>query len=197
MPGSNEMPPPPGAPNAASAPAAAAPAPAAGGPNIGAIVKRMLAHLGVAIVVMALGIAITMVMSRNRKATWGSETVIFYKQGISAQFVGVEGGEENLKTLPGRLKGVLLSRAPLEKIIKEFNLYQQTVDNEGLVAAVDKFRTKITFKARTTEEFLIAFEGSTPEEAQQVTARLADILIEDMTERRKARAKTATDFIES
>jgi hypothetical protein len=191
------MPPPPGALNAAPA-APAAPPPAAGGPNIGAIVKRMLSHLPVAVVVMALGIAITVVMSRSRKPVWGSETVIFYRQGISAQFVGVEGaGEENLKALPGRLKGILMSRAPLEKIIKEFNLYQQIVETEGMVDAVDKFRTKITFKPRSAEEFLIAFEGATPEEAQQVTARLADILIEDVTEKKKARAKTATEFLEN
>ncbi len=193
----NDMPPPPGAPNAVPSPAAATPPPAPAGPNIGAIIKRMVAHLPVTVVVLALGIAITMVMARQRKTMWGSETVIYYKEGIARQFTGVEGGEDNLKALPGRLKGTLLSRAPLEKIIKEFNLYQQTVQMEGLVAAVDKFRAKITFKPRSTEEFLIAFEGATPEEARDVTARLADILIEDMNERKKARAKTATEFLEN
>lgn len=196
MPGTNDLPPPPGALNAAPSPAAGAP-PAPAGPNIGAIIKRMLAHLPVALVVMAFGIAITMVMARQRKPTWGSETTILYKEGISRQFVGVEGGEDNLKTLPGRLKGTLLSRAPLEKIIKEFNLYQQIVAAEGMVAAVDKFRTKITFKPRSTEEFLIAFEGTSPEEAQQVTARLADILLEDVNARKKSKARAAREFAEN
>jgi len=193
----NDLPPPPGAVNAAPAPAAAPPPPAAGGPNIGAIVKRMLAHLPVALVVMAIGVAVTMVMARQRKPTWGSETILFYKEGIARQFVGVEGEGDNLKALPARLKGKLMSRAPLEKIIREFNLYQQTVNNEGMVAAVDKFRAKITFKPRSTEEFLIAFEGATPEEAQQVTARLADILIEDVNEQRKSKARQTREFLEN
>lgn len=175
---------------------AANPPPAPAGPNIGAIIKRMLAHLPVTVVVLALGIAITMVMARQRKPTWGSETVIYYKEGISRQFVGVEGGED-LKALPARLKGQLLSRAPLEKIIKEFNLYQQVVRMEGYVAAVDKFKAKITFKPRSQEEFIIAFEGATPEEAQQVTARLADVLIEQVSEQKKTRAKNTTEFLET
>lgn len=191
----NDLPPPPGAPLTAAA--QGAPPPAAGGPNIEAILKRMLAHLPVALVVIVLGVSITMVMSRSRKPTYASETVIYYREGIGRQYVGVEGEGDVLKALPARLKETLLSRAYLEKIIKEFNLYPQIVAAEGYIAAVDRFRTKIAFKPRSAETFQIGFEGATAEEAQEVTARLADVLIEDMAERKRAQAKTTTDFLEA
>lgn len=174
-----------------------APPPAAGGPNIGAIIKRMLAHLPVTLVVIVLGVSITMVMSRSRKPTYASETVVYYREGIGRQYTGIENEGDVLKVLPARLKETLLSRAYLEKIIKEFNLYPQIVAAEGYIAAVDRFRSKIAFKARSAETFQIGFEGATAEEAQEVTARLADVLIEDMAERKKAQAKTTTDFLES
>lgn len=192
----NELPPPPGAPASPVAAQAAAP-PAGGGPNIGAIVKRMLAHLPVALVVLVLGVSITMVLSRSRKPAYVSETVIYYREGINRVYVGVDGEGDVLKALPARLKETLLSRAHLEKIIKEFNLYAQIVTVEGYIAAVDRFRTKITFKPRSAETFQIGFEGATAEEAQEVTARLADVLIEDMVERKKALAKTTTDYLEA
>ncbi len=192
----NDPPPPPGA---SASPGAAQPGapPAAGGPNVGAIIKRMIAHLPVALVVLVLGVSITMVLSRSRKPAYVSETVIYYREGISRVYVGVEGEGDVLKALPARLKETLLSRAHLEKIIKEFNLYPQIVAAEGYIAAVDRFRTKITFKPRSAETFLISFEGATAEESQEVTARLADVLIEDMGERKKAQAKTTTDYLEA
>ncbi len=195
MPSLNEMPPPPGMGPAMAAPTAQAPPPP--GPNIGAIIARMLSHLPVALAVIGFGLAITMVMARSRKPVWNSETVINYREGINRQFVGVENEGNTLKTLPARLKETLLSRAHLEKIVKEFNLYPLIVDAEGYIAAVDKFRTKITFKPRSEETFLIAFEGTTAEEAQQVTARLADVLVENMHEQKRAQAKTTTDFLEA
>ena len=193
----NDLPPPPGAIAAPSAAAQPGAPPAGGGPNIGAIFKRMLAPLPVALVVLVLGVSITMVISRTRKPVFTSETVIYYRFGIDRVYVGVEGGGDDIKALPARLKETLLSRAYLEKIIKEFNLYPQIVLAEGYNAAVDRFRTKIIFKPRSAETFLISFEGATAEEAQEVTARLADVLIEDMAERKKAQAKTTTDYLEA
>ena len=213
----NYPPPPSGASASPGAEQRGAP-PAACGPNVGAIIKRMIAHLPVALVVLVLGVSITMVLSRSRKPAYVSETFIYYREGISRVYVGVEGEGDVLKALPAsiketllssantekilqalpeRLKETLLSRAHLEKIIKEFNLYPQIVAAEGYIAAVDRFRTKITFKPRSAETFLISFEGATAEESQEVTARLADVLIEDMGERKKAQAKTTTDYLEA
>ena len=195
MPSLNELPPPPGLGPAFAPPPAQAPPPP--GPDVGSIIMRMLAHLPVTLVVLGFGLAITMVMARSRKPAWNSETVVYYREGINRQFVGVENEGNALKTLPARLKETLLSRAHLEKIVKEFNLYPLIVDAEGYIAAVDKFRVKITFKPRSEETFLIAFEGSTAEEAQQVTARLADVLVENMHEQKRAQARTTTDFLEA
>ena len=195
MPSLNELPPPPGlGPAIAPMPAQPPPGP---GLNVGSIISRMAAHLLVAFVVLAFGLAVTMVLARSRKPVWNSETVVYYKEGIGRQFVGIENEGNALKTLPARLKETLLSRQHLEKIVKEFNLYPLIVDAEGYIAAVDKFRTKITFKPRSEETFLIAFEGTTAEEAQQVTARLADVLVENMHEQKRSQAKTAMDFLEA
>ncbi len=169
-------------------------------PNILAMVRRTLTYWPLIVVTMLLGALITVQVVRMRKPVYKSETVIFYREGIQRSVLGGHDAPtppENLRNLGAKLKETLLAQTNLVRIIDEFHLYGDVVDKSGYTDAVGLFRRKIDFKARSTDTFAISFEGSTREEAQQVTARLADMLVEENAKMRKERAEETTEFLES
>src|SRR5262249_21562957 len=73
--------------------------PPAGAPDVGALIRRVFAHWPVIVVAMALGAVITSQVVRVRKATYKSETVIVYREGIARSVGGGNDQGESLRTL--------------------------------------------------------------------------------------------------
>ncbi|WP_437725748.1 GumC family protein [Sorangium sp. So ce861] len=165
-------------------------------PSISAMINRTLAHWYVAVLVALAGIAFTVLVVQSRKPAYRSETVIFYREGVKATYLGPD-GPDPLRTLSARLKETLLARSNLEKVVTEFNLFPDVLEKRGMVDAVDRLRMKITFKARSTDTFAISAEGETREQAQEVTQRLADILVEETTRMRRSQAKLTNEFLDA
>ncbi|MCC6557016.1 MAG: protein kinase, partial [Polyangiaceae bacterium] len=190
-------PPPDAAPNA-GAPADAGAQRAAGpqAPSIGGMIRRALAHWYIAVVVAILGAGLTFLFVRSRQPAYRSETVIFYREGVKTAYLGPD-GPDPLRTLSARLKETLLARSNLEKVVAEFDLYPDVVRKRGVVDAVERLRGKIIFKARAPDTFSISFEGATREEAQVVTQRLGELLVEENSRVRQAQAKITSDFLDA
>jgi hypothetical protein len=171
-----------------------APLPAGGAVNPLLIIRRALAHWPVAAAVMVVGVLITAQVVRMRQPLYKSETVIFYRPGV----INAEGGNtaDNLRTLGTKLKELLLAQSNLKKVIDESHLYADIVDKRGYSDAVIQFRKQIEFKARSNDTFAISFVGSSRDEAQEVTARLADMIVEENSRSHQERAKGQTDFLE-
>src|SRR3954471_1362726 len=93
------------------------------GPTIGALLRRVGAHWHVALLVLTLGLGVTGIVVKNRKLSYRSETVIFYREGIQRAFIG-EGGGDPLKQLGAKLKEMLLSQSTLKVVIDECHLSQ-------------------------------------------------------------------------
>lgn len=165
-------------------------------PSVAMMIKRTLAHWYVALLVALVGAALTIVVVQTRKPAYRSETVIHYREGVKSTYLGPD-GPDPLRTLAARLKETLLARSNLEKVVTEFNLYPEVLEKRGIVDAVDKLRSKILFKSRSTDTFAISFEGQTREQAQEVTQRLADILVEETTRVRRTQAKITMEFLET
>ncbi|WP_437308346.1 GumC family protein [Sorangium sp. So ce388] len=165
-------------------------------PSISAMINRTLAHWYVAVLVALAGVGFTVLVVQSRKPAYRSETVIFYREGVKATYLGPD-GPDPLRTLSARLKETLLARSNLEKVVTEFNLFPDVLEKRGMVDAVDRLRMKITFKARSTDTFAISAEGETREQAQEVTQRLADILVEETTRMRRSQAKLTNEFLDS
>lgn len=177
-------------------PGAPPPAPAGGGlPNPLVLIRRAMAHWPVAAVVMVIGALATVQVIRMRKPVYRSETVVFYRQGVLSG--DATPSDQMLRTLGTKLKETLLAQSNLKKIIDENHLYQDIVDKRGYSDAVDQFRKQLDFKARSTDTFAISFQGSSREEAQTVTSRLADMLVEENSRSRQERAKESTDFLDA
>lgn len=165
-------------------------------PSIASMIRRTLAHWYVAVLVTLVGVALTAVVVQSRKPVYRSETVIFYREGVKSTYLGPD-GPDPLRTLAARLKETLLARSNLEKVVTEFDLFPEIREKRGMVDAVDRLRSKIIFKTRSPDTFAISAEGQTREQAQEVTQRLADILVEETTRVRRTQAKITTEFLEA
>ena len=66
----------------------------------------------------------------------------------------------------------------------------------GIVDAVAEFKKHIQFRAPGGDTFSVAFEGPSAEQAQQVTASLADTLIHEDTRLKAQQAKVTRDFLD-
>lgn len=164
-------------------------------PSIGGMIKRTMAHWYIAVIVAILGAGATVFVVKNRKPAYRSEAVVNYREGVRAASFGPD-GPDPLRTLANKLKDTLLSRSNLEKVVSEFNLFPDVVEKRGMVDAVDRLRGKITGRSTSPETFVISYEGATREEAQEVTQRLAELLVENHTRMRQAQAKKTTDFLD-
>jgi len=92
----------------------------------------------------------------------------------------------------------ILSRTRLEKIVKEFDLYQSTTQESAMESRVGKLRKNILLNTRQRENsFRLSFESKSPEKAQQVATRLASLFIEENLKLREQRAIGTTLFIKS
>lgn len=165
-------------------------------PSIAGMIKRTIAHWYVAVLVAIIGGVITFVVVKNRKPVYHSETVIFYREGVRSTYIGPD-GPDPLRTLAARLKETLLARSNLEKVVTDFNLFPDIQEKRGMVDAVDRLRSKILFKSRSTDTFAISYDGDTQDQVQEVTQRLAEILVEENTRVRRTQTKITTEFLDS
>jgi hypothetical protein len=189
-----QAPAPPRPAPAVAAAAAGAPPPQ-GGPDVGAMLRRVFAHWHTVIVTLALGSIITFQIVRTRQPTFKSETVIFYHEGIGPTVTG-EHNADALKTLGTKLKETLLAQQSLHRVIDEFHLYPDIVQKSGYADAVDLMRKKTDFKSRSADTFAISYEGPSRELAQKVTARMADLLVASMAQHQEEEMKETTEFLE-
>jgi capsular polysaccharide biosynthesis protein len=180
-------------------PAAAQPVqpPAPGAPDLGAMISRVFAHWPVVIITMVVGAVVTLQVVRTRKATYKSETVIYYREGIAKSVTGPTESLDTVRALGTKLKETLLAQQTLRKIIDEFHLYPEIVAKSGYADAVDQMRKKTEFKSRSTDTFAISFEGFEREQAQQVCARMASLLVAENAKRLQDESKNTTEFLEA
>jgi polysaccharide chain length determinant protein (PEP-CTERM system associated) len=89
----------------------------------------------------------------------------------------------------------ILSRTRLEKIIKEFNLYQDKVNKLTMEEIVELMKEKIDVKVRKPDAFSISFEGREPETVMNVTNKLASMFIEENLKFRESRVEGTSQFI--
>lgn len=155
------------------------------------ILRRAVFNWKPSAFIIALGLIAGVSFAVLRKPTYRSETIVIYRQGVR---LNEERGGVSL-TLGARLEEMLKARARLEGLIQELGLYEKMVREKGVSDAIEEFRKDIQFKARSTDTFAIAFRGPDPDDAQRVTARLAQTLIEENQRLRVEQAKVQTEFL--
>ncbi len=95
----------------------------------------------------------------------------------------------------------IMSRTRLEKVIQEFNLYQDLRKKAPMEEVVETMRKAIGVKVEeekkqsTRNTFTISFEGENPATVMSVTNKLASLFIEENLKVRELQAGGTSDFI--
>jgi hypothetical protein len=156
------------------------------------IARRALRHWKPALAIAAVGAALSVGMALQQKLIFRSECVVLYRLGKGES---EESGVDRVMHLAPRLRQVLTTRARLEGVIGDFQLYPRIVDGRGMGEAVDEARDHIEVRGRDSETFFLSFESDSREVAQQVTQRLAEDMIKEFESQKVAQAKQRASFV--
>jgi uncharacterized protein involved in exopolysaccharide biosynthesis len=154
--------------------------------------KRALRSWPIVLCALVLGTASCGLFLHLYQARYRSETVIFYAEKSSA----AEGGEATAtRAVTIRLKELLMSRPTLQRVIMKFDPYPDLRRTQGTVEAVEELKKHIDFRAPGGDTISIAFEGSSPTQAQNITRELSQLVIDSDSGLRKSEARTTLEFL--
>jgi uncharacterized protein involved in exopolysaccharide biosynthesis len=160
-----------------------------------AFLRRALRFWRTALAVFVLGGVACGVFLFVRRPMFRSETVILYSEGV---LLGDDADRPSTgRSVTARLKEILMSRASLDAVVREFDLYPEVRKTRGPIDAVEELRKHIEFRAPGGDTFTLAFTGSSPTEARAVTARLAEVVIGQDSDLRRRQAILVRDFLET
>jgi capsular polysaccharide biosynthesis protein len=161
--------------------------------RVRAFLKRASRFWPSVLLTLALGGLAFGIFSHFRQPKYRSETVILYVERRSTDDQArVENSQQAVAV---RLKELLFARPNLERVVTKFGLYPETRASYGMVDAIEELKKDIEFRAPGGDTFSIAFDGTSPSQAQRVTAELARMVIEGDSELRKSQARVALDFL--
>jgi len=106
----------------------------------------------------------------------------------------------NVQTLTDRLRAteqVILSRTRLERLVREFNLYEQDQKNKIMEDIVTSMRRDIVTAPLKGDVFTVQYKGSNPVTVMKVTERLASYFIEESLKEGQRRAEGTSSFVEA
>ncbi len=156
------------------------------------IARRALAHWISMGAIVAVGCTIALVMAFQQKLIFRSECQVQYRLGKGEHD---ESGIDRVMHLAPKFRQVLTTRARLESVIKEFDLYPRMVESRGMGEAIDEAREHIEVRGRDSETFFLSFESESRETAQRVTQRLADDMIQEFESQKVLVAKQKAEFV--
>jgi uncharacterized protein involved in exopolysaccharide biosynthesis len=161
-------------------------------------VLRARRHIWKGVVVVAVITVASVIFALGRGRIYVSETVLLYRQIINPRLLGGSDRDRvRVKDVGDRLGEILLSRPNLKRVIRKFGLYPDLIAKNRSVDAVEKMRKAVRFSVRPGDTIHISFTGETPKQVQQVTAFLAERLIEEDMRLRNEQATNTGKFINS
>jgi polysaccharide chain length determinant protein (PEP-CTERM system associated) len=94
------------------------------------------------------------------------------------------------------LREQILSRSRLERVITDLNLYQDLRRKLVMEDVVDAMRRDIDVKVERGDSFRVSYTSGVPETAQKVTARLAQLFIDENVKDRTVQAESTNQFLD-
>jgi capsular polysaccharide biosynthesis protein len=159
------------------------------------ITRRALGHWRSTLLIVFFGCAGSLALAMSVNLAYRSECTILFRAALRTGDRSEENPGEKTQRMGAKLKDLLTTRARLEEVIKQFNLYPKTVDSRGLVEAADEMRPHIGFRARDSETFVISFEGDSPIIAREVTNHLAESMIHEYASTNLSTAQREAEFL--
>ena len=159
------------------------------------LAERALKYWKVTCIIVAVGMAASLVAGLAVKLSYRSECTILYRPSSRAGERDNDISPERARQMGAKLKDLLTTRSRLETLIERYDLYPKVVASKGMVDAVEEMRLHIGFRARDSQTYVISFETEVPEVARQVTTSLADSMITEFTATTTSSAKQEADFL--
>lgn len=158
------------------------------GPSPLHLIRRALRFWRLGLVVFIGVLSLAALLAWRTPRVYRSESVILYRQPPRQGYAE----SDTSRRVGARLQDMLVARDRLARIVKELRLADGDLD-----AFIDGMKPKIALRVRDGNTFTISFDGDTPAEAQAVTARLAQTLIEDDGKQRAQAAHQMQRFLEA
>ncbi len=155
-------------------------------------IRRSFFHWRVGVIGFVVMAGLVGAMAYFYKPAYQSETVVFYQQAPAPESLRHEQDQLDAEQLHSRV----VSRERLEALIRDLDIEHKTVAEHGMAVAVEDVRQQLKFKALSKSTFRISYLASSPEEARDVTKWLADALVREDGERRRAQARRAKEFLD-
>jgi uncharacterized protein involved in exopolysaccharide biosynthesis len=161
------------------------------------LVRRALRHTGLAVVIVGIGAVLSLAFALSRAHGYQSETTLLYRQLIPESVLEGRDVARGARELAARYQEMAISRDTLRTIVEELDLHADIVERHGMAFAVEEMRDRVDFSDRGAGAFRISYIGDTPEEAQQVTQRLAQELTDKDDELRRQQVEVTNEFLEA
>jgi polysaccharide biosynthesis transport protein len=94
------------------------------------------------------------------------------------------------------IRATVLSTPVLEKVIREFNLYDLPSDHAPQ-SVIEAMKARIEILVESPESFFVGFEASSPTQAMQVSNRLAGLFLERKSDLQGRRVEEETSFLDA
>jgi Mrp family chromosome partitioning ATPase len=154
---------------------------------------RMFWRSSAAIALMGILIALSIALQSKR--AWRSETTVLYRNAIQTTRNDGDNAAARAARLGPKLKDLVYARPRLEEVIREYDLFPEKT-HKSMLEAVEEMQTVISFRARSSDSFVISFTYEDPDVAQKVTARLTDLMIQEYNRQNIDTATLTRDFLQ-
>ncbi|WP_438043720.1 hypothetical protein [Sorangium sp. So ce128] len=142
---------------------------------------------------MAVGLAISFALALATKRVWRSEATILYRDTIQTGR-DLQSSTARAARLGSKLKDALTARGTLAGVVEAFGLYPEKTAR-SMVEAVEEMKNHVGFRAQSSDTYVVSFTHDDPHVAQQVAARLTQILLDDYRRDSLGTATMTRDFL--
>ncbi|WP_437839934.1 hypothetical protein [Sorangium sp. So ce1153] len=142
---------------------------------------------------IAVGLSISLALALVTKRVWRSEATILYRETIQTGR-DPQSSTARAARLGPKLKDTLTARGTLAGVIEAFGLYPEKTAR-SMVEAVEEIKNHVGFRAQSSDTYVISFTHDDPRVAQQVAARLTQILVDDYRRDSLGAATMTRDFL--
>ncbi|WP_437931002.1 hypothetical protein WMF37_17795 [Sorangium sp. So ce291] len=142
---------------------------------------------------IAVGLSISLALALATKRVWRSEATILYRETIQTGR-DPQSSTARAARLGPKLKDTLTARGTLAGVIEAFGLYPEKTAR-SMVEAVEEIKNHVGFRAQSSDTYVISFTHDDPHVAQQVAARLTQILVDDYRRDSLGTATMTRDFL--
>ncbi|WP_437970951.1 hypothetical protein WMF04_17435 [Sorangium sp. So ce260] len=142
---------------------------------------------------IAVGLSISLALALATKRVWRSEATILYRETIQTGR-DPQSSTARAARLGPKLKDTLTARGTLAGVIEAFGLYPEKTAR-SMVEAVEEMKNHVGFRAQSSDTYVISFTHDDPRVAQQVAARLTQILLDDYRRDSLGTATMTRDFL--